>query len=634
MEPCTLWGPTASNLIPLHAFFKSTFDISLQPLATEEVPRLSKGAQWRKVIYKITPCLRVARIGISLLQRNEHIFALNSVNNETSFTSSQGDLYQRQPLLPTPPKKDKWGNSRPESHKQYRAKGDDDDDEAIRNEPNGIIKINMPPPIREEPRFPQERWKTVIAAIVMLFTFVITLASLAIVHEKVPDRTKYGHLPDVFLDNVPAFDWGLSVSEYIIMICVNSTLLFIILHRHRFIIFRRLFLILSLLYLYRAITMYVTVLPMASETYYCSPKTNQTDFLTVSMRILQLFSGLGLSINGKHTYCGDYIYSGHTVILVISYLFISEYTPKKLYLVHWAYFVLAAVGVFMLQLAHGHYTVDVVIAYFITTRIFWTYHTIANNPVLKQSSPNNYLGREWWFYFFLYFEGNITGPVPRQWPDWPLPWPRRFQSKSRDNDYVANVRQDDEEKRSYNIERPAKFEAYFENNKDDPNSIFNLPGVNFIRFTHKRIKFSFRPSSVAEMVSAKHIFIISLKYRMGYWMVKRDHVPANYKSKIYKLFDTTIFCTSHFRFTDENVDVAVQEIWKILCKWAFNDDIFRREKYKRYQNGEDVYLDEDDEELFLSETEVRDIRRRRSEIWKRMLPPQSSRGARRRWRID
>lgn len=49
---------------------------------------------------------------------------------------------------------------------------------------------------------------------------------------------------------------------------------------------------------------------------------------------------------------------------------------------------MAAVGVAMVQISHGHYTVDVVIAYFITTRIFWTYHTLANNAILKVSIQN------------------------------------------------------------------------------------------------------------------------------------------------------------------------------------------------------------------------------------------------------
>lgn len=70
----------------------------------------------------------------------------------------------------------------------------------------------------------------------------------------------------------------------------------------------------------RSITMYVTVLPVASKTYFCSSKANNTSPLLVTKRVLQLISGFGLSINGKHTYCGDYIYSGHTVVLVLSYL--------------------------------------------------------------------------------------------------------------------------------------------------------------------------------------------------------------------------------------------------------------------------------------------------------------------------
>ena len=70
--------------------------------------------------------------------------------------------------------------------------------------------------------------------------------------------------------------------------------------------------------------MYVTVLPVASKTYFCSPKANSTSALLVTKRVFQLISGFGLSINGKHTYCGDYVYSGHTVIHVLSYLIINE----------------------------------------------------------------------------------------------------------------------------------------------------------------------------------------------------------------------------------------------------------------------------------------------------------------------
>lgn len=70
--------------------------------------------------------------------------------------------------------------------------------------------------------------------------------------------------------------------------------------------------------------MYVTVLPVSSTTYYCSPKSNLTSTFLIAKRAFQLMSGFGLSINGKHTFCGDYIYSGHTVMLVLGYLIIAE----------------------------------------------------------------------------------------------------------------------------------------------------------------------------------------------------------------------------------------------------------------------------------------------------------------------
>lgn len=75
----------------------------------------------------------------------------------------------------------------------------------------------------------------IAAFLFMVVNFILTTASLAMVHERVPDRNTYGPLPDVVLDNIAAQDWALNVSEVLIMILSNSAMVFIIFHKHRYV---------------------------------------------------------------------------------------------------------------------------------------------------------------------------------------------------------------------------------------------------------------------------------------------------------------------------------------------------------------------------------------------------------------
>lgn len=48
---------------------------------------------------------------------------------------------------------------------------------------------------------------------------------------------------------------------------------------------------------------------------------------------------------------------------------------------HWSCWLLSASGVVCILIAHEHYSIDVLIGYIATTRLFWWYHTMANAHV-------------------------------------------------------------------------------------------------------------------------------------------------------------------------------------------------------------------------------------------------------------
>ncbi|KRY71781.1 Phosphatidylcholine:ceramide cholinephosphotransferase 1 [Trichinella pseudospiralis] len=306
-------------------------------------------------------------------------------------------------------------------------------------------------------KFPKEPKKLLLSVLLLFIAAMTNDVVLAWIHERVPETPP---LPDLFFTLAPHFPNALAASEYLIM--VSSGIMFIVclLHRHRFvcllylhiifqlnkiilftftihsfihsfrwILLRRVFFMLSLLYLGRCVCMLVTQVPLADPDYFCSPKSNNTTFGDVLLRALRLFSGAGLNIFGKHTFCGDYIFSGHTLILVMTYLVVKEYSPRRFWHLHLLTWSVSASGILCILLSRGHYSIDVVIAYFITTRLFWLYHTLANSAELREYSVTNLMSRECWFPLFRYMECNVAPSVPRQF-EWPLSWPRCFKSTS------------------------------------------------------------------------------------------------------------------------------------------------------------------------------------------------------------
>ncbi|ROL01451.1 Phosphatidylcholine:ceramide cholinephosphotransferase 2 [Anabarilius grahami] len=261
-------------------------------------------------------------------------------------------------------------------------------------------------------RLPSEWWKTGIAFIWAGFNLILTTVMITIIHERVPDKSVNPPLPDKFFDYVPRMEWAFSVTEVNGMILVALWFIQWLFLKHRAIVGRRFFFLQGMLYLYRMVTMYITTLPVPSMHMDCAPKLYGDSHGKIK-RVLQLVSGGGLSITGSHLMCGDFLYSGHTVMLTLTFLFIHEYSPRSLFwrCYHVICWLLSAVGVVCILIAHEHYSVDVVVAYFITSRLFYWYHTMANNQALR-GSPHNYLNRTWWNLVFNFLEKNVKTTVP------------------------------------------------------------------------------------------------------------------------------------------------------------------------------------------------------------------------------
>lgn len=68
-------------------------------------------------------------------------------------------------------------------------------------------------------------------------------------------------------------------------------------------------------------------------------------------------------------------------------------------------------GIFFILAAHEHYSIDVFIAFYIASRLFLYYHTLANNQALMSHDSNR---TRIWFPLFSYFESSVDGIIPNE----------------------------------------------------------------------------------------------------------------------------------------------------------------------------------------------------------------------------
>ncbi|KAL0266353.1 UNVERIFIED_CONTAM: hypothetical protein PYX00_008923 [Menopon gallinae] len=267
--------------------------------------------------------------------------------------------------------------------------------------------------------YPLELWKTLISLLYLFIVTWITAFVMVIVHNRVPDMKKYPPLPDIFLDNVPHIPWAFAMCEFTGTLMLIIWIAVLIFHKHRFILLRRFFALSGTVFLLRCVTMLITSLSVPGTHLQCNPMVEELQldngsYHSVWVKARQayfIWRGAGMSIQGVRT-CGDYMFSGHTAALTILNFFITEYTPRHLYFMHTFSWILNMFGIFFILSAHEHYSIDVFIAFYITSRLFLYYHTLANNQALMQRDSSR---TRIWFPLFSFFESEVDGIVPNEY---------------------------------------------------------------------------------------------------------------------------------------------------------------------------------------------------------------------------
>jgi hypothetical protein len=240
----------------------------------------------------------------------------------------------------------------------------------------------------------------------------ITAVVMTVVHDRVPDTSKYPPLPDLMLDNIPHIPWAFAMAELMIIIMGLIFLTVIAVHKHRWIVFRRFTAIIGTVFLLRCVTMLVTSLAVPGTHLKCDVRVGATSEEKFA-HAWRIFTHFGLSVSGVRT-CGDYMFSGHTIALTLLNYFLNEYTPSTWKGLHIFTWIMNCFGMFFILAAHEHYSIDVFIAFYISSRLFLYYHSL--------KPPGEGLEGErmrTFFPMYSYLEECMTGIVPNEYE---MPW--------------------------------------------------------------------------------------------------------------------------------------------------------------------------------------------------------------------
>jgi hypothetical protein len=164
-----------------------------------------------------------------------------------------------------------------------------------------------------------------------------------------------------------------NLSDHMVVVCLLWALARVFtMGSHTFTTLRRVFFITGTVYLLRAMTVIVTVLP--NPLLECKSEPHE-----------DLFFDAWLLFTAHRTSCGDVFFSGHTIIFtcgMLVWLTYSRHAALRIIAT-----TLGVIGMVSLVASAYHYTIDVIVGFWVTNWIWTMYHWSVTLPSLR---------RKWW----------------------------------------------------------------------------------------------------------------------------------------------------------------------------------------------------------------------------------------------
>uniref|UniRef100_A0A1I7UXC7 PAP2_C domain-containing protein n=1 Tax=Caenorhabditis tropicalis TaxID=1561998 RepID=A0A1I7UXC7_9PELO len=213
------------------------------------------------------------------------------------------------------------------------------------------------------------------AKCIFLFFFLLisgmsNWAVIAYTHDFVPRQP----LPDIVFSLVGEQRWASSLGDMCVALCIVLLGALLVIHQHRGTILKRVVFCAGILYAMRSITLAATQLPSG----YTDNKGRCRDQVESKASVFfgRLFEQtIRIGFQSKHQMlCGDLLFSGHTLVMVTCSLAVAYYLPKSIKPIQWIAHVSCFIGMICMIVSRTHYTIDVIIAYWLSNMVFRIYH--------------------------------------------------------------------------------------------------------------------------------------------------------------------------------------------------------------------------------------------------------------------